>query len=65
MKTSFVEGLLVQPMKAKICRECGGEFELEETEPHTIHCGMCSEILERERIIIVEWEKAQGYMEED
>jgi hypothetical protein len=65
MKTSFIEGLLVQPMKARICRSCGVEFELEETEPRTIHCASCEDLEKREALLIREWEMSQWYLGDD
>ena len=64
MKTSFLEGLLVRPMKARICKSCGVEFELEETEPSTFSCAACEDNDRRERELIREWEVAQWYMED-
>ncbi len=64
MKTSFIEGLLVQPMKARICRSCGVEFEQEESEPHTIYCGSCEYAERKERELVLEWERSQWYLEE-
>jgi hypothetical protein len=61
MKTSFIEGLLVQPMKARICRSCGVEFELEETEPHTVYCASCEYSERKEQELIAEWERAQWF----
>ena len=64
MKTSFIEGLLVQPMKARICRSCGASFELEETEPNTIYCGSCEYAERKETELVREWEKQQWFLEE-
>lgn len=61
----FVEGLLVQPMKVRICRLCGSEFELDEAEQWKSHsCSICVEIEKRERQITREWELSQGYLED-
>ena len=55
----------MQPMKARICRSCGVEFELEEAEPRTIYCAACEDLEKREALLIREWEMTQGYLGEE
>jgi hypothetical protein len=52
-------------MRSKTCPFCGVEFELDEAEPwKKPSCAQCAEISRREDEILLEWERAQGYLEE-
>lgn len=65
MRTQLPEGLLWQPMRSKTCPFCGVEFELDEADPwKKPSCAQCVEIARREDEILLEWERAQGYLEE-
>jgi hypothetical protein len=50
-------------MKLRVCPECGAEFEIDEAESWTEKlCGPCVDITKRERELVDEWEREQGFL---